>query len=65
MAKYKVTAVEQHSGNLIAEVINSEFIPQIQTPVHYFSDGRMSLFVKLELVIEADAINTYDNTENT
>jgi hypothetical protein len=61
MAKFKVTIVDQNTGTVASEIIESPVFPYVGFPQHVIGSS-YGIPVKIELVLEASEDNTSDYT---
>ena len=64
MSKFKITIIDQNIGSVVSEIIESDLFPAISSPQHFMQNGAYGIPVKVELLMEASEINSYDYTDN-
>ena len=62
MSKFKVTILDQNTGEAVSEVIESNVFPYVGYPQHSMGCGAYGIPLKVELVIDASSQNTFDHT---
>ena len=59
VAKFKVTILDNVTGDAVAEIVEGYTFPTVNYPQHMLpSSGRYGIPVKIELILEADEQNT-------
>jgi len=57
---YKITGVDQYTGELRSEIDEHNCWPHIMTPYHHLKDGSNVIVTKVEMLMEAARDNTRD-----
>lgn len=60
MAKYKITILDNMSGEAAAEIVESYEFPQVNCPQHTFRNGQYGTPLKVELVVDVPAWNQHE-----
>ena len=62
MSKYKITIIDQNSGQVCAEIVEGSTFPYLQNQ-YQMSNGCYGVPIKAEIVLDAGENETIDTTE--
>lgn len=62
MSKFKITIIDQNTGIIASEILESPVFPFVSFPQYSISTGQYGIPVKIELILDADENDTHDTT---
>jgi hypothetical protein len=64
MSKLKFTIIDQNTGLVASEIVESNVFPYVGFPQHGIGSGAYGTPLKVELILDASEENTYDTTSD-